>query len=113
MKGKWKIVIEKTFDNCEYIYPIQQKKVSDLIEYFKKNKNVKSIIIFGSSISSNCHIGSDVDVYVDLYEDENIIKDKYFDFSYDLWTNFSVDERLYKEIMKKGVIVYEKRNTIG
>lgn len=31
-----------------------------------------------------------------------------FQFVYDLWTNYTVDERLYREIENKGVLVYEQ-----
>ena len=27
---------------------------------------------------------------------------------YDLWTNYTVDENMKKEIFKKGVVVYER-----
>ena len=105
--SKYKIVIKQPFKNCEYIYPIQQRKIKELVEYLKINKNVKSIIIFGSSVNDKCHIGSDVDIYVILEKEEKII-DKYFNFVFDLWTNFTADERLKEEIKKKGVIVYEQ-----
>ena len=105
---KWKIVVKDTFKNCEYIYPIQQKKVLQIIEYLKNNKYVNKIIIFGSSVTEKCTINSDVDIYVELTKNMNIFKDKYFNFIYDLWTNFQVDEKLYKEIKEKGVVVYEK-----
>lgn len=104
----WKIVIKNPFKNCALIYPIQQRKVHELIEYFKQNENVKSIIIFGSSVTSKCHIGSDVDIYVELYKDKKVVVDQFFNFVFDLWTNFTVDERLKKEILTKGVVVYEK-----
>lgn len=106
--NKWKIVIKNPFKNCSFIYPIQQKKVNELIEYLKQDENVKSIIIFGSSVTSKCHVGSDVDIYVELYENKPPIKDKYFNFVFDLWTNFMVDERLKNEILTKGVVVYER-----
>lgn len=109
MKDKFKIVINEPFLNCERIYPIQQRKVKELVEYLKNNKNIISIIIFGSSVTDKCHIGSDVDIYITLKKEEKIIN-RYFDFPFDLWTNFTVDEYLKKEILKKGVIVYEQRN---
>lgn len=105
--NKYKVVINNPFENCEYIYPIQQRKVKELVDYLKNNKNIKSIIIFGSSVTNKCHIGSDVDIYVTLKKDEKII-DRYFNFVFDLWTNFTADEHLKKEIYKKGVIVYEQ-----
>ena len=36
--NKYKIVIKNPFKNCEYIYPIQQAKVKELIEYLKSKK---------------------------------------------------------------------------
>lgn len=51
--------------------------------------------------------GSDVDFYVEVKEDKRIITD-YLDFLYDLWTNYTVDENMKKEIFKKGVVVYER-----
>ena len=105
---RWKIVIKNSFKNCEFIYPIQQKKVSQIIEYLKTNEYVNKVIIFGSSVTERCTINSDVDIYVELTKNINIFKNKYFNFVYDLWTNFQVDENLYKEIKEKGVVVYEK-----
>lgn len=85
------------------------KKVNELIKYLKQDKNVKLIIIFGSSVTNLCHVESDVDIYVEFYENKSVIKNKYFDFAFDLWTNFMVDERLKEEILSKGVIVYERQ----
>lgn len=33
---------------------------------------------------------------------------RYFNFVFDLWTNFTADEYLKKEIYKKGVVVYQR-----
>ena len=46
-------------------------------------------------------------VYVELKKDKKVIN-RYFDFVFDLWTNFTADERLKKEIKKKGVVIYEQ-----
>lgn len=104
----WKVVVNEEFLNCKYVYPIQQRKVLELINYLKQNENVKKIIIFGSSVTNKCHAMSDVDIYVELKENQTKLIKKYFDFAFDLWTNFTVDERLLNEILMKGVIVYEQ-----
>lgn len=62
-------------------------------------------------MTERCHIYSDVDIYVELNYPEHLTFPA-FDFVYDLWTNDTVDERMLEEIMKKGVVVYE-RNVIG
>ena len=110
---KFKICIDKPFINCERIYPIQQNKVKQLIDCIKDNDNVNKVIIFGSSVTSKCHIGSDVDVYMELKENKHQSPiNKYLPFEFDYWNNFLVDERLKNEIIKKGVVVYE-RNPYG
>lgn len=109
---KWKVCIDRPFSNCERIYPIQQRKIRALIDYLSGNSNVELITVFGSSVTNMCHIDSDVDIYVKLNKPEGNLVHKYFDFVFDLWTNYTVDDRLKYEISKKGVIVYE-RNSSG
>lgn len=36
--NKYKIVINNPFKNCEFVYPIQQRKIKELVEYLKKIK---------------------------------------------------------------------------
>jgi len=101
----WKICIENPFKNCEKIHPLQQKKVARLIGELKKCESVTKIIIFGSSVTNMCHLGSDIDIYAEMTYDSNPIT-AYFDFEYDFWNNYRVDDRLQKEIIEKGVVVY-------
>lgn len=103
----WMICIDNPFMNTNKIYPIQQKKVKKLIDDISTNNKINKIIIFGSSVTDKCHIGSDIDIYVDT-DSKNVKMNELYDFEYDLWTNHSVDERLKKEINSKGVIVYER-----
>jgi len=107
-KQKFKICIPNYFENCEYIHPLQQRKVSELVNYLKDNENVNKIIIFGSSVTNSCHNYSDVDIYLDLKENKRVIN-KAFDFVFDKITNFMADDRLMKEINTKGVTVYERK----
>lgn len=104
----WKICIQNPFDNCDKIHPLQQRKVKKLLDILSCNDNIIKVIIFGSSVTSRCNICSDVDIYIELKNKQKNIINEYVDFVYDLWTNFSVDERLFKEIRNKGVIVYER-----
>lgn len=46
-------------------------------------------------------------IYVELNHSEHLTFPA-FDFVYDLWTDDTVDERMLEEIMKKGVVVYER-----
>ena len=111
-KKEWRVCIQDPFDNCEKIYPIQHKKVQQMISNLKDDTNVEKIIVFGSSVQDTCHTGSDVDFYIVLKQDRKIIFKETLSFIYDIWTNYTVDSRMYEEIKKKGVTVYE-RNIAG
>lgn len=107
-RKKWQIRIDSSFPNINKVHPLQQDKVNAIIKCLSKDHNVRSVTIFGSSVTNRCHIGSDVDVYVELTEDKKLALPA-FDFLYDMWTNFSVDTGMLKEIRKKGVKVYDRQ----
>lgn len=104
---RWRVCIDNPFPNCDKIYPIQQRKVAQILSDLKEDTNVKKVVIFGSSTTARCHIGSDVDFYVEL-EEKRKVRLSAFDFLYDLWTNYTVEPEMLSEINKKGVIVYER-----
>ena len=107
-KKVWRVCIQDPFENCEKIYPIQQKKVKQMINNIKEDSNVEKIVVFGSSVQDTCHMGSDVDFYIVLKQDQKITFKETLSFMYDIWTNYTVDSRMYEEITKKGVTVYER-----
>ena len=104
----WKVCIDRPFLNCEHIFPVQQQKVRALIdEILKSETPVERILVFGSSVTERWHPDSDVDLYVET--DAPYVRiNTYLPFVYDLWTNNSADDRLKREILKTGVVVYEK-----
>lgn len=104
-KTRWKVCISDPFPNCDRIYPIQQRKVKEVLDGITGNPAVKRAVVFGSSTTGKCHIGSDIDIYVEMENNSNPLQ-KSFDFPVDLWTNFTADEHLMKEIESKGVVVY-------
>ncbi|MCD8326739.1 MAG: nucleotidyltransferase domain-containing protein [Lachnospiraceae bacterium] len=106
-ENQWKVYNDCEFLNCNKIFPFQQKKVEALVGDLSRDDNVEKIVIFGSSVTNQCHAGSDVDLYVQLKEDKKLKLSSYY-FTYDLWTNFNVDARMMSEIEKKGVTVYER-----
>lgn len=106
-KTTWKVCIEDPFQNCERIYPIQQRKVRELLDDISRSATLKEMWVFGSSVTEGCHIGSDVDVFVDADTEPGAsLLHQTHDFEYDLWTPATVDDRLKAEIMSKGVKVY-------
>ena len=109
-KREWRVCVNQPFMNCQYIYPIQQNKVKSLLEDITDGINqIKRVIVFGSSVTEFCHAGSDVDIYVETDNNGALIKQDH-PFEYDLWTNHTADERLKKEILSKGVVVYEQNS---
>ena len=107
-KKEWRVCIQDPFENCKKIYPIQQKKVKQMINNIKEDSNVEKIVVFGSSVQDTCHMGSDVDFYIVLKQGQKITFKETLSFMYDIWTNYTVDSRMYEEITKKGVTVYER-----
>lgn len=104
---KFHIINKKRFLNNNKIHPLQQNNVEQIIEELKKYVEVKKIIVFGSSTKETCNYESDVDIYAELDKDINV-KTYSVDVPVDFWTNFNVDPRMKEEIMKEGVVVYDR-----
>ncbi|MCI8424884.1 MAG: helix-turn-helix domain-containing protein [Adlercreutzia sp.] len=102
---RWRICVDRPFKNCDRVYPIQQKKVRSLLDDVARDPALKRVVIFGSSVTQRCHQGSDVDVYVEMSEDRSPVSALH-DFAFDLWTNYTADDRLKAEIERNGVEVY-------
>lgn len=107
----WRICISDPFINCAKVHPRQQKKVAHILSVLRNDRNVQKVVLFGSSLERRCHVDSDVDIYLELNSNTHV-KMPVCDFPFDLWTNYTVNEKLEKEIEKKGVVVYE-RDTDG
>lgn len=103
---RFKPVKNIDFKNIIYIHPSQQKRVFNIINELKNYKEVKKIIIFGSSISYKCNEDSDIDMYVELSKDINV-KTYNVDCPVDYWDNYNVDPDMFKHIKAKGVLVYD------
>ena len=102
--------VAKPFLNINKIFPTQQEAVAEMIEVCKKIPNIRKIIIFGSSVTPRCNPESDIDIYFETVKEMN----KWPSIGshtvvFDKWDNFTVDKNLYDEIMKTGVLVYERQ----
>lgn len=58
-------------DELKYIFPLMQKEVQKVIDTAKDLPEIRRIIIFGSAVTMNCGIGSDLDIAVDAPEITN------------------------------------------
>lgn len=110
MADTFKVYVKERFQNVEHIHPLQQEKVAAMVKEFSADPNILKLIIFGSSVTKQCRVGSDVDFYV-IPENAQLLKHKHygFDFVYDRWTPDMVNERFLNEILSTGVVVYEKK----
>lgn len=101
-------------EKLKYIFPSKQKDVQKAIEIAGKTEKIRRMVIFGSAVTMNCGIGSDIDIAIDapgITEDEFISMTKPFRQTLEseidiIHLNSVRNELLKNEIMTKGVEVY-------
>lgn len=101
------VVIKNGFRNVKLIHPLHQRYVFEIVKELRKNKNVKKIIVFGSSVTKRCTYESDIDLYVELIKEEHV-QSYLVDCPVDFWTNYTVSHNFLNEILKTGVVVYKR-----
>lgn len=104
---EFRVCIDNPFLNCKKVHPYGQRKMRYILDNVDLS-GVKFIIIFGSSVTSGCHVGSDIDLYFELEKGAKKPDLKTLPFVYDDWYDTNVDDRLKNEIFKKGVVVWKK-----
>lgn len=102
-------------EKLKYIFPSKQKDVQKAIEIAEKNEKIRRMIIFGSAVTMNCGIGSDIDIAIDAPDitddDEFIAIAKPFRKALEseidiIHLNSTQNDLLRNEILTKGVDVY-------
>lgn len=63
---KFPVIIQNSNIQMERIYPLKQKLVSKIYDTCHDDLRISSIILFGSSITMQCHKDSDIDMSVQL-----------------------------------------------
>lgn len=82
----WKFnkVVNDDILNIEYIHPLKQSLVVNIVKAAGRDSGVKSVRIFGSSITDNCDFSSDLDICVDwkfdCYDNEGVLVGETVDF---------------------------------
>ena len=73
-----KVVKDDAFLSVNRIHPIKQRIVGDIVSAARDDKNVKRIIIFGSSTRYDCDITSDLDICIDwfnnCYDEDGVLR---------------------------------------
>ena len=113
------IVVNNSNYQANRIHPLMQRVVNDIYEYVKTNNSIEKVIIFGSAINIRCNNKSDIDVALKIrnecfnIEYRNKISEiiqEISNFNADIiWLNtIDKNSRLYENISKKGVVIYEQ-----
>ena len=110
------IICDSEYYEAKRIYPLKQKIVKELYDALSKRKEIKKLILFGSSINITCTKNSDVDLAVELFdptlENKNIISEivqNITNYNSDIIWVDSLDKEslIYKRILR-GVVLYEQ-----
>lgn len=97
------------YRNVDRIHPLKQKEVGEIISCLSQDENVLYIVIFGSSADFSCNSRSDIDVYVQLKDKEKpLLKKPDIRSEVDYIYNLDENNRLFIEIERTGVLVYER-----
>ncbi|MCM1134745.1 MAG: nucleotidyltransferase domain-containing protein [Clostridium sp.] len=97
------------FPHANRVHPLMQKRVQKLLELLSADGNIKKIVLFGSSLEFRCGSGSDIDVYIEKFDAALPLKQEpTLDCEVDIVSNISHESRLYLEIDKKGLLLYER-----
>lgn len=75
----------------------------------RKDCNIRRIVLYGSSLEFRCSSNSDIDLYIEK-DDKNKKLEGFpeLDCEVDIITNLAEDFRLYQEIDKKGLLLFER-----
>lgn len=111
MKYMWDFPVMEgiSFRNANRVHPLQQKRVQKLIGEFGKDKNIRRVVLFGSSLEFRCSSNSDIDLYIEKYDTEK--KLEYvpeLDCETDIITNLPPDNKLYQKIEQTGLLLFER-----
>lgn len=99
-----------TFPNANRIHPLMQHRVEKILLGIRRDQNVHRLILYGSSLEFHCNSASDIDLYIEKYDpDQKLAFFPDLDCEADIITNLPPDNRLYQEIMKTGLLLFERK----
>ena len=98
-----------SYPNANRVHPLMQERVERILLAARSEGNLKRLVLYGSSLEFRCSSTSDIDLYAESVDPEKplaFIPD--LDCEVDLVTNLSRDSRLYREIDRTGLVLYER-----
>ncbi|MCM1266497.1 MAG: nucleotidyltransferase domain-containing protein [Bacteroidales bacterium] len=98
-----------SFQNANRVHPLMQERVERLIHEFQKDKNIRKIILYGSSLEFRCNSFSDIDIYIEKFDSEKKLDFlPEIDCEVDVITNLQPDSPLYRTIENTGLLLFER-----
>lgn len=103
------VIAEDDVIDMSRIYPTKQRVIKDMVEQLRGDIRLKSLVLFGSSITIRCNKDSDIDLAIGLKECTEKVKNEIServqlacDWGADiLWMDrLSSEDRVYQDIMK-------------
>ena len=93
------------------MYGINDKVYDNLINYFKNNEHIKSVILFGSRAKGNENFNSDIDLCIESEPSQKgtiveNINDIIGIYSCDILFSDSLNEEVKKQIYRDGITIY-------
>ena len=97
------------FPYCNRVHPLMQKRVQKILDYLRNDKNIESIVLFGSTLEFRCSSNSDIDLYIEKYDPNKPLKwEPELDCEVDIITNLNHDSSLYREIEQNGLLLFKR-----
>lgn len=106
----WDFEIKKgvSFCHANRVHPLMQERVQKVLDTLACDENIKKIVLFGSSLEFRCSSVSDLDLYIEKYNKTlPLKKEPILDCEIDIVTNLNPDSRLYAEIDRTGLLLFE------
>lgn len=112
VKELWDFPVKEgiSFPDANRVHPLMQEAVELVWKAAGKDGNLRKLILFGSALEFRCDSYSDLDLYAESMDPEmplNFLPD--LKCEVDLVTNLSHDSRLYREIDRTGLLLYERQ----
>ena len=102
-----------SFKYANRVHPLMQERVDVLLKILTEDSNISRIVLFGSSLEFRCSSGSDIDLYIEkLDENKKLPPLPELGCEIDIITNLSHDSRLYRQIEKTGLLLYERSSHV-
>lgn len=98
-----------SFQDANRVHPLMQGRVEKLLHALVKDSNIRRVVLFGSSLEFRCSSFSDIDLYIEKYDlDKKLEYIPELDCEVDIVTNLPPQNRLFLEIERTGLLLFER-----